>query len=318
MARAGLRGEWTGAGDRAHHSGWPRDCPGDRQLARVCAGSTCCRVGHNLAGAVGPGGCSPASGGQRWARRGTDCSGNIRDSRKPVAPWAGAGPGDGPLVRCAGTVDACSDPYACDGPTGLGCPADRFDGHAVRRNPLGGYDPGCEYETFGPGDCPSEPPPSPPADPDDSALDQGEPDCNNPQNSMEVEYCNGRVPEGTELDAFNAALGRLRGISSTCGQLADAAEALMTAGRFRIFTFSSQSFGGAAPLGGDWAIIGDGWFGHWELNTTPEGANLQSAIAHEMDHHLNHVVTDVTDIRGHIIEGGVANGSHTLNSAACA
>lgn len=176
--------------------------------------------------------------------------------------------------------------------------------------------PPCEGESFA--GCPDPPPPSsPPVSELDTDTESAEPDCTQPQtNAIIIAYCGGRVPQGGESAALSSAISRIRNRGGPCVAIADAADALLTAGRFRLFTRTTQTFGGGAPRGGDWALISDEWLQYWP-QPSGDGRTLDSTIAHEIDHHLNHVVSGQTDSVGHHMQGGVVNAAQTLNSMAC-
>src|SRR5690606_22160982 len=98
-----------------------------------------------------------------------------------------------------------------------------------------------------------------------------------------------------------------------CASLANKAAELISNGNFKIFTLTpNHDFGGAAPIGGDWVIIGDWFLGYYEHTKSPQGVNLDAAMAHEMDHILNSRGPNIDDM-GHVI----GNPYHTLNSVAC-
>ena len=154
--------------------------------------------------------------------------------------------------------------------------------------------------------------------PSDEGLPPYPPDCSKPQSDPRlIAYCAGRAPSSTELEKLNSSLERLRAKSVTCGELADAVGELLEAGQLIVFTQTTQDFGAAAPIGGDWAIIGHRWFTDYETTKTPDGLNLDGIIAHEMDHLLNNKQDGVTDSSGHLLENGVVNKHHTLNSRQC-
>jgi hypothetical protein len=174
--------------------------------------------------------------------------------------------------------------------------------------------PPCEGETFA--GCPEPPPPSSPPIYEFDAVWE-EPDCTQPQsNLIIVAYCGGRQPQGSEAAALTSAVSRIRSRGGACVAIADAADALLAAGRFRLFTRTTQSFAGGAQPGGDWALISDEWLQYWP-NSSGDGRTLDSTIAHEIDHHLNHVVGGQTDSNGHHMQGGIVNAAQTLNSMAC-
>jgi|SRR5688572_12109940 len=163
---------------------------------------------------------------------------------------------------------------------------------------------------------------TPPEPYDDMEAGSSLPTCNPlPTQKHELAWCNGYAPTGAYLTAINDALQRMRNTSPECEELADAAAALISTGGFRIYTqTASHDFGGAAPQGGDWAIIAHYWVTQWAgANLTNDGRNLASTIAHEMDHHLaNTSYPTLTDLNGHLKVNGSIRPEHTLNSQACA
>ena len=94
--------------------------------------------------------------------------------------------------------------------------------------------------------------------------------------------------------------------------------ALIAAGTLRLFTPSGDTpFGGAAPTGGDWAILSDAFLTTNETVKNAGGLNLDGSITHEMDHLRANIVQGIADSRGHLLENGVPNPYHTLNSKQC-
>jgi hypothetical protein len=216
-----------------------------------------------------------------------------------------------------------SNTYVCDN----GCTVEMGDQGGVSCPGSGGGDPGddgggggddppppsCDPATQ---DCPEE---VPPPWEDAENLPTAAPDCSDPQTVLEIKaYCGGRVPAGDELTRMNNALQRIRGRGAACTGVADAATALIAAGTLRIFTPSADTpFGGAAPTGGDWAILSAEFLTTFETTKDSRGLNLDGAITHEMDHHRANIVPGATDSRGHLLENGVPNPYHTLNSKQC-
>ncbi|MFK7844624.1 MAG: hypothetical protein AB8G77_04930 [Rhodothermales bacterium] len=148
---------------------------------------------------------------------------------------------------------------------------------------------------------------------DITQLPNQPPDCSKSNlSNQEQEWCNGRVPVGTELTKISNSLSRIASKGGACYAVAGKLGDLLTNGNLKIFDFSSQAFGGAAPLGGDWMIIANTWLTTWEINKTSTGLNLDATLTHEADHLLINT-SSATDAVGHLLGSG---GVHTLNSQA--
>jgi hypothetical protein len=130
-------------------------------------------------------------------------------------------------------------------------------------------------------------------------------------------YCTGRVPEGPERAKVDNALTRLRNKGGACAAVADRVAQMLAENKFRIFNYDGQNFSGVSSLGGDYMALGHIWLETFETTLTSDGRNLDSMITHEADHSMRAVVQGVTDERGHLIENGVVNPAHTLNSKQC-
>jgi hypothetical protein len=205
-------------------------------------------------------------------------------------------PGDGTEDPCA--RGACWDRDGTDGSSGG----------------WSGYDGGSTSSDPG---TPGEPP----AAEDDAVTDSLPPDCTRPQPDIfRTVYCQGHLPTPEQRMKLNGAMARMRQKGGECAGLADAFDALLAADAIHVFDDPDRqlSFSGAAPPGGDWAELSSSWFTDWETTLSPSGRNLASTIAHEMDHHLNHVIPGVTDALGHLLTNGTTDPNHTANSRQCA
>jgi hypothetical protein len=156
---------------------------------------------------------------------------------------------------------------------------------------------------------------------DDAASDSLPPDCAQPRNVLEAVYCQAHPPTAEQRVKMDSAMERMRRHGGPCSELADALGSMLAAGHLRVYDNADGTApaGGASGQGGDWTWLDAAWFGTWETTLSPSGRNLAGMIAHEMDHHLNHVVTGVTDSDGHRLKAdGTSDPYHTLNSRECA
>ncbi len=109
-------------------------------------------------------------------------------------------------------------------------------------------------------------------------------------------YCTAVVPDAVQTSRINAALDRIAARGYSCPTLAAAGRRLLAAGQLRLFPFRDDLHGGYAALGGDYLILQDDWVDDYATGAlSPDGRNLDQALAHELDHHLRVVFPGVTE-----------------------
>lgn len=117
-------------------------------------------------------------------------------------------------------------------------------------------------------------------------------------------FCAGKAKplSTTQTQRWQAAVSGLRAKGGPCVALADAAALLFGRGDLTFFPRSNYKFNGITPRGGgltgvySWSTLDRTWLDKWydATNRTPpqtgapSGLTAQGAIAHEMDHLINH------------------------------